>query len=393
MHAADRTALDKLLKVDPEWYGMGLTSRLTGCKPNVLLHAGPPFVDPVQITRPILNSACVAAVYEKLAKNFDIARERILGGEIVLHAAQDYRVVTPLASVVSASMQLQIIRDRQQPDHAIYAPLNGGNGAAMRLGICDDATLSHLRWLNEELAGFLGVQLPEPVPLVAVAAKALRQGDDCHGRTPVATRILTERLAELYELNSNTRDFLDQGPSFFLNLWMAACKCMLMSAEGLAGSSLVIAAGGNGAQTGIKVAGLPDTWFTVKAAPPSGKFDDLDLPPTRALGAIGDSAIVDTLGFGAMAMNFAPEQQKSLQEFLPANGLSLPALLLSVMDSKFGDLEVRVGLLARTVVESNNLPVISLGILDIEGQLGRLGGGVYTPPKDLFIDALRVLDG
>ena len=127
------------------------------------------------------------------------------------------------------------------------------------------------------------------------------------------------------------------------------------------------------------------------ADPPKCKFDDDSLPKSRALGAIGDSAIVDALGFGAMAMNYAPEQQKNLQAFMPVDGLSLPDRLLSVLHPAFGTLKLKVGMLARTIVDDGREPVVSLGVLDVEGELGRLGGGIYSPPRSMFNDAVSAL--
>ena len=64
--------------------------------------------------------------------------------------------------------------------------------------------------------------------------------------------------------------------------------------------------GGNGVEMGIQIAGLPGQWFTMPAQPPRGKFD-LDIPMNRALGAIGDSAVVEGFGLGAMVVRLSPE--------------------------------------------------------------------------------------
>ncbi|MGI9305592.1 MAG: DUF1116 domain-containing protein [Gammaproteobacteria bacterium] len=393
LNSADELALQRLVAVIPEWSGIGAAGKLTDCGANVLLHAGPAFHNAAAITKPIFNSACVAAVYEGLARDFSEAGAKIKSGDVVLEPAQDHRVVTPLASVVSRSMPLQLVRDRHQSDHAVYSPLNGGGGPAMRLGLCNNAVLEHLRWLNGEFADALGEELPESIALTPIARDSLKEGDDCHGRTIAATRILAERLNRLYKLSPRAQEFLANGPSFFLNLWMAASKCMLAASAGIEGSSLIITAGANGARTGIQIAGLPEQWFVHEAAAPTGKLDDSTLPQSRALGAIGDSAIIDALGLGAMAMNYAPEQQKNLLQFMPAGGLALPQALLSAVHTGFGELNLKVGTLARTVVDNGRQPVVSLGMLDIEGELGRLGGGIYSPPLSIFSDAVSALQG
>jgi hypothetical protein len=326
-----------------------------------------------------------------LALGLDAAAGMIRRGEIALAPAQDFSVVTPLAAVVSRSMWLQRVVDAAEPARRKFAPINGGAGPAPRLGLRTPEALAHLRWLNGPFAETLGAALGEGVPLIPLAAQGLAEGDDGHGRTPAATAALRRLLAPRFgEGAAAARDFLDKGPSFFLNLWMAATKCILAAADGTPGSSLVTAAGANGAETGLQVAGLPGRWFTAPAAPPEGDLGAM--PAARALGAIGDSAVVDTLGFGAMAMAYAPEQKAALARFLPEGGLDLPGLLLQGEHEGFGTLRPRVGLSARAVVRHGRPPVVSLGILDREGTAGRLGGGIFTPPLTLFQEAVDALE-
>ena len=70
LHPADRLAFDKAMVANPVWNRFDTTGDALNLPQNVLLHAGPAFAKPDQITLPILNSACVAAVYERLAKDF-----------------------------------------------------------------------------------------------------------------------------------------------------------------------------------------------------------------------------------------------------------------------------------------------------------------------------------
>jgi hypothetical protein len=153
----------------------------------------------------------------------------------------------------------------------------------------------------------------------------------------------------------------------------------------------VIGAGGNGAEAGIQIAGLQGRWFAAPADPPNHQMPE-DIADDRALGAIGDSAIVDAMGFGAMAMNFAPEQKKGMLHLMPDGGLELPGLVLAAEHPGFGALGLCVGTAARTVVESKHRPVVSLGVLDNEGELGRVSGGVFEVPMSIFRDAVTALE-
>ncbi|MGE4660838.1 MAG: hypothetical protein AAEJ16_08645, partial [Arenicellales bacterium] len=70
---ADRDAVSRILRVEPLWNGMQSAATAVGLPEDTLLHAGPAFGDPGQIVKPVLNSACVAAVFEGLAPQFDEA--------------------------------------------------------------------------------------------------------------------------------------------------------------------------------------------------------------------------------------------------------------------------------------------------------------------------------
>lgn len=395
LHPADQQAFDQLLQAVPEWNGFATAADALGLDANVLLHAGPPFASLDSISRPILNSACVAAVFEGLAADLDQAEAMIKGGEILLRPAQDHSVVTPLAAVVSVSMPLHRVVDQSDPENTTYAPINGGSRPAMRLGLRSQAVVEHMRWLNGAFAELLYTGLNESLEVIPMAVHALRAGDDCHGRTPAGSKLMMDTIAANLptgSIDASTREFIDTSPSMFLNLWMAASKCMMRRASGVADSSFVTAAAGNGVDSGIQVSGLPGQWFQAAASPPRGRFD-VDLPPERALPAIGDSAVVESLGLGAMSIHLSPEQEKGLGDFLPDDYRSRASRLMCGTHPGFDDLDCPLGLTARAAVEQGQGPVIALGILDISGEKGRLGGGIYDMPVSVFADAMRVLEG
>jgi hypothetical protein len=385
LHPADQLAFDKAMVAQPVWNRFNTAADALNLAENMLLHAGPSFASPDLITLPILNSACVAAVYEGIARDFDQAEAMIMAGEILLKPAQDHDVVTPLAAVVSASMPLHTVYDAWGGGQRIFAPINGGSRPAMRLGLRSTAVVDHIRWLNTRFVDVLQGGIAEGIALVPLAVEGLRSGDDCHGRTPVAGAALARELIDRTPggiTDEDALEFLYNSPSLFLNLWMAATKCMMKLAEGVEGSSFVTAAGGNGRDTGIQISGLPGQWFTTRATPPVGKFD-LELPLNRALGAIGDSALVDAFGLGAMSGGLTSSEGPS----------ALRSAALSVRAHPyFRALDIKLGSTARAVVSSGAGPMISLGILDRMGTAGRLGGGLYDMPVDPFSQAMQALE-
>lgn len=394
LHPADQLAFDKAMVTQPVWNRFNTAADALALPENVLLHAGPAFTQVEDITLPILNSACVAAVYEGLAKDFDQAEAMIRAGEILMKPAQDHDVVTPLAAVVSASMPLHSVYDAWRGQQRIFTPINGGSRPAMRLGLRSEAVLEHIRWLNTRFLDVLENGLAEGMALVPLAVVGLAGGDDCHGRTPVAGAALAAEILDRTEGKQPDDDalqFLLSSPSLFLNLWMAASKIMMKLAEGIEGSSFITAAGGNGREVGIQISGLPGQWFTTPASAPQGKFD-VDLPTDRALGAIGDSAVVEAFGLGAMAIELSPEQKKGLGAYLPDNARARTSGLSVGAHPYFRDLNIRLGSTARGAVEEGAGPMISLGILDREGTAGRLGGGIYDMPVTPFAEAMKALE-
>ena len=392
-HAADTESISRILRVKPVWRAMRTAGEAVNLADTTLLHAGPAFSHPSEIVQPVLNSAKVALVFNGAAQDFEKAEKLILSGAITLEPAQDYDVVTPLAAVVSSKMLLHCIEDDSDPNVRSFSPINGGNGPAPRLGICSKAALEHLAWLHNSLGPALAQVCEDGVTLLDIAAGALLEGDDCHGRTPVGTRLLLEKIRPRLGSQSDAGEylsFIQDSPSFFLNLWMAASKAILLGARGVSESSLIITAAGNGRETGIQVAGLAGQWFRAPASAPRGDFD-VDLPQSRALGAIGDSAIVDILGFGAMAISFSTPQQQSLGHLLPRDGRTTGALLTSSPHPAFAELGLCVGLTVREWLASDRQPLVSLGILDNLGEVGRLGGGIFEQPRSLATDCMEAL--
>ena len=390
----DQLAFDYTMVGEPVWNRIEIARDVLPLEDNYLLHAGPPFEEGEQPTIPIFNSACVAAVYEGLAENLDEAEAMILNGVIKLMPAQDFNVVTPLAAVVSPSMPLQVIYDAHRGIASAFSPINGGNAPAARLGLRSMKVVEHLKWLNSEFAETLANGLAEGISLLPIAQNGLLKGDDCHGRTVHSTRFLTAELKARTPggtINPGCAEFLTNCPGLFLNLWMAATKCLLILGENVPNSSLITTAGANGRKVGIKLSSDPQRWITSSAKAPRGPFD-VAASRTRALGAIGDSALVDIYGLGAMVIHLDSGIHQKMKPYLPIDFRHLREHLpIGDHIGLFG-LDIKLGITARRIVEMEMNPVVSLGILDKEGMLGRLGGGIFEMPISLFKDATQHME-
>ena len=184
--------------------------------------------------------------------------------------------------------------------------------------------------------------------------------------------------------------FMHKWPFFHLNFWMAAVRCILGGAEGVAQSSFITAFGGNGTQFGLQLSNQPRQWHVIEATPPRGRVRD-PYDENSGVGAYGDSAVVEAFGLGAMAHAFAPDMHTLHDGFCPPDILALPELLLCGQHPEMPVSGARVGLCARQVVEVGATPVVELGIVEKTGAGGGLGAGIYRPEMELFTQACSSL--
>jgi hypothetical protein len=380
--------LQALLAVRPQWTRLAPASQLLALEGRWLLHAGPPLADPCQPPAPILSSAVLACLYEGWAQTETEAEQLVHSGAVRLSPAQEHRCVTPLAALVSPSTTLIVMEDAGGAVAPVYAPLGTLGGPDLRFGTRDRAILDRLRLRDGDVAATLALALKSPIDLLPIAAKAVAEGDDLHNRTTAATAALAELLASRLAGTARGREDLLKGlgatPLFLLTFWMAAAKLMLSAAEHQAPATLVTRMAGNGEVFGVSLAGKPDTWITMPATAPNGPRLPNANAASVALGAIGDSAVIDALGFGGQALHMAPEPHGALKAFLPVDALT-PALPHPAFAG------VRVGLDAAAIATGHGVPVVTLGMVEKTGREGLLGRGVFLPGRGLFEVAVHAL--
>lgn len=384
---ADLVAFDKVAACEPQWTGLCKAKDLLQDAGKVLLHAGPPFGDVQRIPAPVMNSLCIGAIYEGWAADRSEARDLIVSGAITVVPAQDHDIVVPLAGVVSPSMELMVVSDANNPEVRKYSVFNEGMVHCTRLGVMNPALPGHLTWLNTEFADWVNKRLGKPVSLLPLIAAALADGDDCHGRTIAGSALIAEHLRQqsTETIPEDIDAFLNESMAFALNVWMAACSLMMAAAEGVAGSSLITRAGGNGIDFGVQVAAQPGKWI-IDAAPAIYGAAEPAHDGRKALGAIGDSAVVDFMGLGGQVLNTAEQSFANLKAYLPEDALTRPDKVLSGTIAGFGE---RAGATnARSAATNVSSPLVLLGMIEASGEAGRIGGGVVDIPAVFFNSVL-----
>lgn len=362
-------------------------------------HAGPPIAS-TAMCGPMRAALGVALDMEGVADGPAAALALADAGEVALMPNHDCGGVGPMSGVVTGSMPVLVARDEASCATA-WCPLNEGSGRVLRYGADDAEVVARLAWMRDVLAPGLAraLALRGPLDLLELQARALALGDECHHRTEAGTRLMADALAPLAP---DVDAFVRANGQFFLNVAMVFAKLALVCAAGVTGSSLVTVVARNGVEVGVKLSGTGDAWFTGPAALP----DPAALYPGHARDDmnpdLGDSAIIEAYGLGALAIGASPLSAPSVG-LDPATIDERMALLrriaaaehpvLELPDRGGGRAPAILGIDARAVVREGVVPPIHTGIAHREPGVGQIGGGVTLPPLQAFAAAVAALDG
>ncbi len=387
----------------PVLVGMGIARDvIPGMHEKMLLHAGPP-VTWERMCGPTRGAVMGALIYEGMARDEKEAEKLAASGAIELSPCHHHKSVGPMAGIISPRMPVFIIKNETFGNLA-YATQNEGLGKVLRYGAMGPEVYERLRWMEETLYPTLIRALEtfkNGIDIKTLIAQALHMGDECHNRNRAATSLLIRMIAPaLVRTSRNAEDtakvleFINSNDHFFLNLSMAAGKACLQPAERVAGSTVVTVMARNGTDFGIRIASLPEQWFTA----PAGIVNGLYFPGFTADDAnpdIGDSTVTEIAGYGGFTMAAAP----AITQFVggtPAQALAATLEMYEICASEHEDLTIPalnfrgtpLGIDIRRVAESGILPQINTGIAHKQPGIGMVGAGILRAPMPCFEAAL-----
>lgn len=403
---ANQEALRRLLAAKPMLVDVALHAREVWPEMGrTLFHAGAP-IEWQSMCGPMRGAAVGAVLYEGWAETPEKAEQLLAGGGIDFIPCHHQRAVGPMAGIISPSMPVFVVSNADRGNFA-YATLNEGIGRVLRFGANDATVIARLKRIETVLAPSLKAALARiegGLSLRSIQSQALLMGDEVHSRNSAATLLFLNAIAvPLVASGIDTRfltetlQFIGGNSQFFLNLSMAASKATMDAAHDVAESSLVTAIARNGVSVGIRVSGLGPRWFEAPTEPPVGLFFP-GFTQADANSDLGDSAIIETAGFGGFSLAAAPalvqlvggtpeEATAYSREMYEITLAKNPALSLPALDFAGAP----TGIDVRRVVDSGIRPVLTTGIAHRTAGVGQIGAGIVRVAMGCFVAALKAL--
>jgi hypothetical protein len=377
---------------------------VAGLDGRMLLHAGPPIAWH-DASGPLRGAIIGAALYEGWAGDPDAAAELAARGEITLAPCHEHGAVGPMAGVVSPSMPMYIVEDREHGTVA-RCTMNEGLGKVLRYGAYGPEVIDRLRWMQQVLAPLqlAALRAHGPVDIRMLIAQALQMGDEGHNRNRAGSSLFLREIAgDLVEVDAPAAQiaevlrFINGNDHFFLNLVMPAGKAAADAARDIPGSTMVVAMARNGTEFGVQCSGTGDAWFTAPAGVPDGLF----LPgygPDDANADIGDSTITETFGIGGFAMAAAP----AIVRFVGGevgDALDFTRAMYEITLAEHEAFQIPIlgfrgtptGIDATLVVRTGIVPAVNTGMAGRQAGTGQVGAGLVEPPMRCFVDAVEAL--
>ncbi len=384
------------------WADIRLASEaVPGMNDYTVFHAGPPLAWE-NMCGPMRGAIIGASMFEGWARTPEEAIAIAASGKLKFDSSHHHRAIGPMSGIITPSMQVNVVRN-ERFGLETYSTLYMGTGKVLRHGAYDETVMKKLAWMNHELAPLLKQALHAAggIDLMALVAQAVQMGDELHNRNKASNPLLITKLAP-YLIAVGERDqaiqaikFIDDAGHFILNMVMAGCKGILDAASGIKDSTIVTAIARNGYETGIRVSGTSERWFTAPAPQINGVFFP-GFGPEDANPDMGDSAITETLGLGSLAMAGAPavvQYVGGTPEFAVQTTMNMFEITVAENKTfKMPTLNFRgtpLGIDIRKVVKTGITPVINTGISCKRAGVGQIGAGLTAVPMECFEKALE----
>jgi hypothetical protein len=343
-------------------------------------------------------------LYEGWAKTPEEAQYMLEKGAIRLEPNHHHQSVGPMAGTISPSLPVFVVENKAFGKRAYCRNVEG----RQQFGDYSTEALDNLRSWRDVWAPSLrmGLHHMGGLNLKPIITMALQMGDELHNRHSASSSLFANAMvAPMIEAGVPkekliaTIRYITNHPLLFLGLAMASGKAIADAANEVEYSTVVTAMARNGTEFGIRVSGLGDEWFTA----PSPQVNGLYLPGYKAEDAgqdIGDSAITETVGWGAFVIGGAPGIL-SLVGGTPEEALAysreMKKITVAVHPTyrmpALGFVGAAIGIDVRKVVQTGITPIIDTAIAHKDPGYPIIGAGLVRAPLECFKKALVAFGG
>jgi hypothetical protein len=371
---------------------------IPGMQEKMITHSGPP-IEWSRMCGAQQGSVIGSVIYEGWAETPEEARALLDRGEIHLEPNHPHSTVGPMAGTISPSSPVWVVENRTFGNRAFCRQVE----PRQQFGDYSPEALEGLRRWRDVWAPTLreAVQQIGGLELNPIIISALQMGDELHNRHNASSSLFANQMAIAISKAGipcdralPTLGYLAGHHLLFLGLAMACGKAIADAARDVEYSSLVVAMCRNGTEFGIQVSGLDGEWFVA----PAPEAEGLYLPGYSAADAgldMGDSAIAETMGWGAFALTGAPGIL-TLVGGTPDDALAYTHEMRRITTAQhptyrmpaLGFEGTSVGIDIRKVVQTGVAPIIDTGIAHREAGHPIIGAGMVRAPMDCFKRAL-----
>jgi hypothetical protein len=371
---------------------------IPGMQERMILHSGPPIAWE-RMCGAQRGAILGMVLYEGWAKTAEEAQTMLDKDEIRLEPNHHHQAVGPMAGTISPSAPVWVVENKAFGNRAFCRQVEG----RQQFGEYSPEALNALFMWRDVWAPTLRQALGKMggLALKPIIIQALQMGDELHNRHSASSSLFANAMAvAMAEADLPkasvlpTLKYVTNHNLIFLGLAMASGKAISDPARGVEYSTVVTAMARNGTEFGIRVSGLGDDWFTA----PSPRVDGLYLPGYSAEDAgfdMGDSAITETVGWGAFTIGGAPGIL-SLVGGTPEQALAYSREMRKITVAvhpiyrlpALGFMGTSIGIDIRKVVQTNTAPIIDTAIAHKDPGYSIIGAGLVRPPMECFKQAL-----
>lgn len=400
---ANGRAVEMITKAQPYWVSVEAAGDfLKEMGERTILHSGPPipYEDMCELHKRGMQNGALMEGWAASRKEADRLLKR---GDIHVDSALNYAAVGSGTGIITPSVPLLIVEDRRTKKRAGVFPAEGKFGGGFcGWGLYSKEIADNLRYLRERVYEPLSRLLEEEggLELKSLIAESIEMGDENHSSQSAVDLLFLKKILP-YGLKAENsgeiiRYFLETG-RFFHNFGQAASRSALLGASDIPGSSMVTAAGGNGVEFGIKVAGLSEEWFTAPSPMIEGRYMTPGSRREDQLAWIGDSSVVECAGLGGILSAASPKvcayRGDNLEKALETTRQMALICIGENPSYRIPNLDFAhspVGIDVLKCVKTGITPVINGGMINRQG--GWMGAGCARIPMECFEKAAKAFE-